>query len=199
MKSRIVAITGMPGARKSDAAKIFREFGCQIFNMSSIIREEILKINEIPNPSNYHRIGVKLRKQYGPAIIAKRTLSRIPNEGLFCVIDGIRSVEEVEFFRNNSDYFRTVCVHAARSVRFSRMRERSGPELDTQEDLVHQDYNDLCLGLGRVIALSDFMIINGNYTSSPFEEEVKKVYCLIAEEIHNRSIDKKSKFGICRK
>jgi dephospho-CoA kinase len=182
MKKRIIAITGMPGARKSDATAIFAGFGISTFNMSTLIREEILKAGEVPTTEAYNHMGLELRIQYGADILAKRTLFRLPSALPFCIVDGVRTRAEVEYFCSNTTFFRVVCIHASQKTRFARMRARSGRELQEHEDLIRQDNENLALGLGEVIALADYVVIIGNYCEQPFQEAIKNIYNHLLQE-----------------
>jgi dephospho-CoA kinase len=183
MKHRIVAIVGMPGARKSDATALFvSQLGIPWFNMSTLIREELIKQNEVLTPTAYYTMGGHLRDEFGLNVLAVRTLARLPIASPFCIVDGVRMPAEVEYFRTQSTFFRVLGIHASQSLRFERMRSRSGVELQAIEDLKRQDDENLALGLGNVIALSDYMIVNSDYSPRPFELAVKEICALLVHE-----------------
>jgi dephospho-CoA kinase len=122
---KIIGFVGMPGSGKSVASDVARSMGLEVVVMGDIIRHEAERLCLAPTDENLGRIGNMLRAQEGPAAVAKRTLEQVKRSGKYIVvIDGLRSRDEVEFFRAYSDYFRLVEVRASREARLKRIADR---------------------------------------------------------------------------
>jgi dephospho-CoA kinase len=159
---KIVIITGMPGSGKSEVAQVYRDAGIPVIVMGDIIREETCKRGLDPNPENTKKIMLELRETDGPGAVAKHCL------GLFrslktdvVVIEGCRSIAEIDVFDDYADEVLIVCVHSSPRVRFARIRERNREDAPpTWEVFRERDLREISVGLGGVIALSDIMLIN---------------------------------------
>jgi len=99
-------------------------------------------------------------------VIAERVARRIAESmdpsasGGVAVVDGVRSLEEVEVFRRLGETV-IVAVHSSPRTRFERLRRRGRPgDPRTWEEFVARDMTELGFGLGNVIALADYMLVN---------------------------------------
>jgi len=76
------------------------------------------------------------------------------------VVDGARSLEEAEAFREAFDVI-LIAVHASPKTRFERILRRGrSDDILTWNEFVKRDRRELGFGLGSAIALADHMIIN---------------------------------------
>jgi dephospho-CoA kinase len=122
---KIVGFVGMPGSGKSVASDVARSIELEVVVMGDIIRNEAERLCLAPTDENLGKVGNMLRAHEGPAAVAKRTLEQAKRSGKYVVvIDGLRSRDEVEFFRAYSDYFRLVEVRASPEARLKRIADR---------------------------------------------------------------------------
>jgi len=122
---KIIGFVGMPGSGKSVASDIARSIGLEVVVMGDIIRHEAERLCLAPTDDNLGLVGNMLRAHEGSEAVAKRTLEKAKRSGKdIVVIDGLRSRDEVEFFRAYSDYFRLVEVHASAEARLKRIADR---------------------------------------------------------------------------
>ncbi|MEM4734429.1 MAG: AAA family ATPase [Candidatus Thorarchaeota archaeon] len=159
---RIVILTGMPGSGKSELANVFREEGYPVIVMGDVVRRETRKRGLEPNPTNTGRIMLELRDRFGPGAIARMCVDEIAAlQSEIVVIEGCRSLAEVEEFSRLCDDVLLVCVHSSPKTRFRRLqsrgREDAPPDWKTFRE---RDLREISVGIGGVIALSDNMIIN---------------------------------------
>ncbi len=100
------------------------------------------------------------RERHGPEVWARRTLEQTLADDL--VIDGVRSLDEVAYFRKaTGDALTVVAVHASPRTRHARIAERQRrDDAVTEHELRRRDERELSWGLGRVIVLADRMIVN---------------------------------------
>lgn len=157
---RIIVIAGMPGAGKSIVAKAARDLGLPVYNMGDIVREETLKMFGVITPETMRETSRLVRLKHGKTYVAEKTLQRIREEDGIVVIDGTRSLDEVEVFRKKGEVT-ILAVHASPKTRFKRLlrRGRAGDPRNW-DDFVKRDMTELRFGLGDVIALADYMLVN---------------------------------------
>ncbi len=115
----------MPGSGKSVASNVARTIGFEVVVMGDVIRAEAARLGLPPTDENLGNIGNLLREREGPEAIARRTLELARSSGKdIVVVDGLRSGDEVEFFRENSGGFRLVEVYTSTEARLSRITNR---------------------------------------------------------------------------
>jgi dephospho-CoA kinase len=159
---RIIIITGMPGAGKSEVARAFRDIGVPVIVMGDVVREETRRRGLDTNPENTRKIMLELRERNGLGAIAKYCLNHLQHlESDVIVVEGCRSIAEIDVFDDYSDEVTIICVHSSPKVRYARLRNRNRPDAPpTWDNFRERDVREISVGLGGVIALSDIMLIN---------------------------------------
>ena len=183
-----IGVTGLPGAGKSIFSSAARELGIRVIKMGDIVFSETRKRGLPLTYENVGRIAVELRAKYGRGIIADKVIDLIRsnivkksrNKNEILVIEGIRSPEEVERFRNFFDLFILVAIHAPPKIRYERLlkRKRSDDVLNISK-LIERDKRELKFGVGEVIALADEILVNKDKSIEDFYNEciefIKKI------------------------
>ena len=172
----LIGTTGMPGAGKDTVRKVIQKLGFQVIVMGDEVRSEAKRRGLDITPENLGRIMLEMRRVEGPAVIAKRCIQKIKSmDSRFILIDGIRSLHEVEEFRRIFPDFKVLAVHASPKTRFKRLLRR-GREDDPKSwmDFVKRDMRELSVGLGDVIATADYMLVNEG-TKGELEENLMKL------------------------
>jgi dephospho-CoA kinase len=170
----IFCITGMPGAGKSIISETAKSLGFKIVNMGDVIREEAAVRGITKTPTTLGALMLKLRKEEGNNVVAKRCLAKIKNEPL-SIIEGVRSMDELTYFKKN-DKVCLIAVHASPVTRFERLLKRGRP--DDPKDIntfKERDLRELNVGLGSVIALADKVFVNEG-TVEDLQRTVKKFF-----------------------
>ncbi len=168
----IVLITGMPGAGKSEIADRFRFHNQPVVVMGDIVREVAKKRGLEPDPKNTRSIMLELRANRGPGAVAEYCLDELEtlNYSLL-VIEGCRSIAEMEVFRKRATEVTTICVHASPRTRFLRLGARNRKDAPTDwESFRERDMREIDVGLGGVIALSDIMLVNEGTKEELFQK-----------------------------
>jgi len=170
---KLVAITGMPGAGKSTAAQALASKGWKRVVMGDVIREETKRRGLVADEKNTGEVMKDLRKQHGDAAVAELCLKVV--EGLKAgrvVVDGIRSMTEVEVFRRSADVL-LLAVHASRKRRFALLKERGrSDDPKPYESFLKRDDRELGVGISKAIALADEIISNEHTTPDKLSREV---------------------------
>lgn len=173
---RIVAVTGMPGAGKSTAAQALVKTGWRRVVMGDVIRAETKRRGYEPDAKHTGEVMASLRKERGEAAVADLCLETISKIGADrVVVDGIRSMAEVEAFRKKARVI-LIAVHASPARRFELLKERGRSDDPlSQEMFVERDQRELGVGIGKAIALADETISNQHTTPEKLASEIDKV------------------------
>jgi len=173
-----ILVAGMPGSGKSIVVDAARELGLPVYTMGDVVREETYRRYGTISPELMVSTSEELRRMYGENIVAVRTIERIKQstgDSGVVVVDGVRSLIEVEEFRRHGETV-ILAVHASPKTRFKRLLQRRRPgDPSTYEEFYRRDITELGFGLGSVIALADYMIVN---ESSPEEAKAQALRIL---------------------
>ncbi len=179
MKRLILAVTGMPGSGKSVVSSILsKSLDCPVISMGNVVREEVKRRGLPLEPEIIERVAKRLREEKGPEAVALMVLDKVNamfNLNERCVIiDGARSINEIRTFSRIGKVC-VVAVHSSPSKRLERLlsRGREG-DVKSEDEFIMRDKYNLDLGIGNLIALADFMIINES-SLDDLEKEVKKL------------------------
>jgi len=161
-KKILIGTTGMPGAGKDTVKRTVQKLGLPVIVMGDEIRAEAKRKGLAITPENLGKIMLQMRKEDGPAAVAKRCIPKIKAmESSVIFIDGIRSLHEVEEFKKEFSDFRILAVHASPKTRFRRLLKRGrSDDPHSWKGFIERDRRELKVGLGNVIATADYMIIN---------------------------------------
>ncbi|MCK5264411.1 MAG: flagellar hook-basal body complex protein FliE [Candidatus Thorarchaeota archaeon] len=162
MTLKIIIITGMPGAGKSEVASTFHNAGIPLIIMGDVIRQETRNRGLETNPENTKKVMLELRELHGPGAVATRCLDGLcKHESDIIVIEGCRSIAEIDVFDDYAEEVIVVCVHTSPKIRYSRLQERNREDAPSNWEVFRErDIREVSVGLGAVIALSDIMLIN---------------------------------------
>ncbi|MEM1720985.1 MAG: AAA family ATPase [Ignisphaera sp.] len=165
MKKVVVFVTGLPGSGKSVFTDVAISRGIPVVVLGDIVREEVSRRGLEPSLENLIKIAQELRERLGPeaiAMLSVEKLLKILDMSCLVVIDGVRSLKEVEYIKMKTDAEAIiVAIHASPKTRFNRLKMRSRSD-DPREwsEFIERDMRELSWGLGNVIALADVVIVN---------------------------------------
>lgn len=160
-EKKVIAISGMPGAGKGVASEAGKQLGFEVLVLGDIIREETERRGIEPTPKNIGDVMLELRANEGPAVVAKRLLSKIENvHSSRVIVEGVRSIDELHELQSEFAVI-TVAIHASPRTRFQRLLSRKrSDDPKNWEVFFERDCRELNVGLGQVIALADIVLIN---------------------------------------
>jgi len=111
--------------------------------------------------------GYKMKAEHGKDIFAKLLFERnIEDQDKIIVVDDVRFFEEVNYFKENSD-FKLIKIEASEEVRVARMGKK---EAELYKEMAAKDTSENAYKQMK----TDFIITN-NSSMMVFEEEVKRV------------------------
>ena len=159
---RVIGVVGMPGSGKGVVDDVAKELGFSVVIMGDIIREEAVKRGLEPTSENVGRIMLQIRREEGPAVVAERCIPRIKSaESQGIVVEGIRSLAEVEVFRREFPKFKLLSIHSSPETRFQRtFNRRRSDDPSNWQVFADRDLRELKVGIGSAIAIADHVIPN---------------------------------------
>lgn len=179
----VLGSTGMPGSGKSLVVEVAKERGYDVVVMGDIVREEAERRCLEPNAENIGKIMLELRQLEGKSVIAKRCIPRIRNaDQQKIIVDGVRSLDEVEEFKEHFPKFRLIAVHASPETRFQRLYNRKrSDDADGWEVFHERDMRELSVGLGNAVAMAEYIVVNEE-PAKVVTERIKEVLGKVEEK-----------------
>jgi len=165
--SIVIGLTGLASCGKGTVSDYLKRYGFIQLIFSDILKEEAEKRGLLKNKTYeeqknvFSKLGDELRKESGKwYILAEMLVEKIKSNNIEkVVVDGFRSVEEVEFFKKSFKNFYLIFIDANENTRFLR-RKLEDPTA-TIKGFKDRDERDIKgKGLGKVIEMADFKIIN---------------------------------------
>jgi len=172
----IVAVTGMPGAGKSTAARGLVSSGWRRVVMGDVVRDETKRRGLEPDAANTGEVMLDLRRTLGEAAVARLCMRAI-NESRAekVVVDGVRSMAEVEEFRRSAKVM-LLAVHASPRRRYALLKERGRSDDPlTYEMFLMRDQRELGVGIGVPIALAEEVISNERSTPEEVSTQMTRI------------------------
>ena len=167
--TRVVALVGMPGSGKSEAAAVFEANGFKRIRFGDITDEGVKLKGLSLNEDSERLVREEYRKQYGMAAYAILNLPRI-REALVhsnVVIDGLYSWEEYKYLKEKlSGNLLAVTVWSSPALRYKRLVDRKVRPL-TMQQAMSRDYAEIeNVNKGGPIAMADYTIVNDSTLES---------------------------------
>ena len=185
LKPTVIGITGPFGSGKTTAASFFKTKGYYKITLSSFLEDELDKQGKEITRRNLQDLANSWREKFGSSFLAKKALEYVSAEKIEkVVVDGVRNLGEVEYFKANSNFI-LLGIVADRSVRFQRIkklknREELNRQLFDQLDLrdlgITQDL-ETGLQVAKCLAVSDYFINSNdeNRYQQRLEEFLRKI------------------------
>jgi len=147
---------------KTSLARYAEEHGYTITTMGDVIRDLARERGLEPTPRNLGLVAKGIRRESGDAAVAKRCIEKMRRKGAArAVVDGIRSLEEVEAFREAFNDILLLAVHSSPRTRFLRLKTRGRSDDPRDwEAFCQRDKRELGFGVGSAIAMADRMMVN---------------------------------------
>ena len=172
----------MPGAGKSSVASFLKEKGFAVVTMGDAVREEAKRQGLEPTDINLGKMMLKLRQDLGPGAVGHIVLQKLARDGSSCsnvVIDGIRSIAEVEVLKEAAGHVKLLAIHASQNTRFKHLKERARADAPSNgNEFAGRDKRELSVGVSEAIALANEMISNNDLT---LEQLKLRAYDIVKE------------------
>lgn len=178
----IIAIVGLAGSGKTEAAKFFaKEKKVPVVLFGKIINEQIEKEGLKHTEENHKKIREGLRKKYGMeamAVLNEDKIREALKDNMVVVIDGMRSWEEYLYLKKKflDVKIYVLSLFADKDIRYQRLSNRKDREGFYGEE---RDMNELIgANMAPTIAYADFLIKN-NYSFEDLHDKLEHVYRVV--------------------
>ncbi len=172
----IYGITGMPLSGKTLAANIMQKEGFKVVDMGDIVRLEMDKRN-LPVEKTKDFVN-GMRDEHGEDAIARLTqpyLEEIIEENNKVIITGMRSIEEKTYFqKQNNQKLQVIALWSSEKVRKTRRQQRNRDEDIKGQKFRERDLREIQNGVGKLMALSDYLVKNEYEEEQKLENQIKK-------------------------
>ncbi len=157
---KILVTTGMPGAGKEEFLQMCKARGAKVVRMGDAVRAKAKEFGLDPSDASVGTLANEERKRFGMDVWAKRTIPLVGGD--LVVIDGTRGPDEIRAFKIAfGEALMVVAIHSSQKTRFDRLKGRGRPDSpSTMEEFEARERRELAWGLGEVIALADYMVVN---------------------------------------
>jgi len=177
----IIALVGLPGAGKSEAAAYLKDKGLPVVSFGSLINDALDKSGLAQVEVNHKKMREGSRKRYGADVFAKfneKKIRKALDKSPIVIIDGLRSWEEYLYlkkhFKNIKIYL--ISLYADKQLRYLRIRKRKKRMKLYGED---RDIGELMgTNMGPTIAYADYLIKN-NFSKENLYNELESIYRII--------------------
>lgn len=160
LAEKIIVVTGMPGAGKDEFISVAAELGFSDLHMGNTVKEYARNAGISMTDGGVGTFATEEREKHGMHIWAERTLKDL-NGQKNVVIDGLRNMEELDYMQKVEKDLVVVAIFANRRDRLSRILKRNREDdIGSLEGLIKRDQRELSWGIGSVISLADYMIVN---------------------------------------
>ena len=156
---KLIVVAGMPGAGKEEFLNVASDMGIPFIRMGDLVRELYPKRGKEDEALSLGQFANIERERHGYNIWAKRALERM--DGDIYLVDGCRSMDEINAYRSLTDDVNIVAIHAPPKIRYERLVKRHRDDAPQNiGEFAARDNREMGWGLAEVVALSDHLIIN---------------------------------------
>ncbi len=177
-KKVIMALVGLSGSGKSEAAEYYKKKELPVISFGKIINDYVDDHNLEHTEAIHSKLRVEFREKHGKAALAvlnREKIAKALENYLIIVIEGLYSWEEYEYLKKEFPHIdiQLIAIHADKHLRYDRAARRTyrkrlyGEERDINE-LLHTNK-------GAPIAFADFLIKN-NFSIEEFHDKLEEVY-----------------------
>ena len=113
-KDKIILISGLAGAQKTNLCDIFEKKGFKSISMSKFIYKLMQSSNTIVTLENLMKQSLYIRREFGTTYLAEKCIEEIKNDENSdkYIIDGVRTLEEVDKFRSTYSCVIVLAIHS---------------------------------------------------------------------------------------
>jgi dephospho-CoA kinase len=181
--AKLICTVGLPGAGKSIIVKAAKRLDIPVYIMGDIIRE---KAKEIYGKDDAYHTGIfmkEIREKHGRDIVAKLVLDKVKDiSSDYILIDGLRNLEELDFFKKSGYDVIVIGILAKMPTRFSRLMARNRrDDIKNLPEFLNRERREREIGITRVLRRADYFIINEDITEKEGVEEAIEMLRIIME------------------
>lgn len=177
--TQVYCIVGYPGAGKTAGAEVAEDLDIPVTSMGNQVRRRASEVlEEDADSDDIGEWATEQREKNGDDIVAQWTAEHILGlQSDKVVIEGVRSVDEVDVFESHFDEVNIVHVHAPFETRLQRLQDRGrdGEEEFTESDLQNRDDREDGWGVAEMLDTVDAVRLDNTRSFEEFKEEMRSV------------------------
>lgn len=154
----------MPASGKTLVAEVAKEMGIFTLSTGDIVREETQRRDMTYNEMNERKVAEWFHEHGRERELMRRIIDKIiqANHPDPIVLEGLRSPEQINELKKRlwGEKISIIAVHASPRVRWERERIRPRFDHKGYVDTKLRDRTELSHGLGDLIAMADYVIVN---------------------------------------
>src|SRR3989338_420000 len=177
-RKTIIAIVGLPGSGKTDAAAFFQRKNLTVISFGKTVNDYIDQ-RKLPHSEQVHKkIREEIRIKYGKEAMAVLNIKKIKESlknNSIIVVEGMRSWEEYLYLKKEFPKVNLVivCIYSEKHLRYKRISKRNNRSEHYGEE---RDINEIVgINMGPTIAYADYVIKN-NYSREEFYDKLELTY-----------------------
>ncbi|NTU46598.1 AAA family ATPase [Candidatus Roizmanbacteria bacterium] len=177
-KKSIIAIVGLPGSGKTEAADFFKAKKLPVISFGKIINDLVDNQGLAHTEEVHKKLREGLREQYGNQALAVMNKNKIEDalkNSKVLIIDGLRSWEEYIYLKQEFPEvkIKIISLFADKTLRYKRLSQRKDRAGFYGED---RDMDEVIrTNMGPTIAFADFLIKN-NYSKDELFDKLEEAY-----------------------
>ncbi len=179
----LIAITGLPGSGKTEAAQYLKKKKLPVISLGKIVTDIVNKEHDAKTETVYKEVREGLRKKFGKealAVLSEEQILKAFETKKIVILEGMRSWEEYTYLAKKLPHIKIyiVAIHAEKNLRYKRIAHRKDKSrvFESEEDIKQRDINELIgTNMGPTIAFADFLIKN-NFSLDEFQDKLENVY-----------------------
>jgi dephospho-CoA kinase len=173
MAYSVIAIAGLPGSGKTTVSNYLHKKGYAVVYMGKVTKRIITEGMLDDSEENEKYIRDNLRVKYGKSVYAKLIISEIQEKlgkGNKVIIEGIRSIEELDYLKNCFAMIRVFYISAKDKLRYKRLAVREIRPL-SYDQAISRDKDELnVLGLSNLKGKADIILDNSSTKNNLYLE-----------------------------
>ena len=165
-RKSVIAIVGMSGSGKTEAANHLKKIGLPVISFSNVINSYIEENKLKHTEEIHHKLRKDFRKKHGMeamAVLSKEQIEQALEKYNTVIIEGLYSWEEFMYLRKHFPEVKVylLALFTNKSLRYERVSKRTyRPMLAVGEERDIHELTDL--NKGQTIAFADFIIKNND-------------------------------------
>lgn len=182
---KIIAFVGMPGSGKGTCSDyLHKNHGWPIIHFGNMVYEEVQR-RKLNNVSDEAYVREEMRKQEGPAVLAKHVAKKIITyfdaDNNIVILDGLYSWSEYKYLEEKFDkHLVVIALTASKENRRQRVLNRKDSHRKyTIEQLISREIAEIeNIEKGGPIAYADYTIVNDDTASdmlNKLDEIIQKI------------------------
>lgn len=174
-----ICTVGLPGSGKGIFIRAAESIGLPYYIMGDVVREEAYRKYGESSSSITRRCMVEIREKKGKDVVAKLIYKRILSDGVegYILIDGLRSMDELNFFKRVFRQVFVIGVLSDLSIRFKRLMDRGRvDDVKGLREFIERDMGEIRIGIRDVLFNADIFFLNMDLNE---EEAVSKAINLL--------------------